>query len=306
MNWVSKIKHAVNDKISAAGIPPKTDWPQLYGGWPATDENGRDRTIAEIADRQWLYENSVQDSAAEVKFVRERFHALRGYWPTLLREDFCGTATVCAEWVKTGPESRALGFDLDAETLEWGAGNNLQLLSEEAQQRIMLVKADCSELETSDIDVLMALNFSYWLFMDRQKLGNYFKACCQSLSKDGILVLDAFGGSEAHELLTEDRECEGFIYQWEQASLNPVTMEMQCYLHFNFPDGSAMPKAFSYYWRVWSLPELSELLTEAGFAKPKIYWHEPQDDGAVKVGREARDFNDPDPGWICYLVCEAE
>jgi len=33
----------------------------------------------------------------------------------------------------------------------------------------------------------------------------------------------------------------------------------------------SLDRAFSYYWRMWTLPELQELLQEAGFVKVTVY-----------------------------------
>jgi hypothetical protein len=40
--------------------------------------------------------------------------------PKILREDFCGTAIVCAESVSRSVERKAIGVDLDLDVLEYG------------------------------------------------------------------------------------------------------------------------------------------------------------------------------------------
>ena len=47
---------------------------------------------------------------------------------------------------------------------------------------------------------------------------------------------------------------------------------MRCHIHFKFPDGSRIKNAFSYDWRLWTLPEVQELLAEAGFDRITVYW----------------------------------
>ena len=47
---------------------------------------------------------------------------------------------------------------------------------------------------------------------------------------------------------------------------------MLCHIHFSFPDGSKIKKAFTYDWRLWTLPEIRELLLEAGFQRATVYW----------------------------------
>ena len=70
-----------------------------------------------------------------------------------------------------------------------------------------------------------------------------------------------------------------FTYLWEQARYNPVTGYMRTHIHFEFPDGSRIRKAFSYQWRLWTLPEIRELLLEAGFHNPTVYSELMTDDG---------------------------
>ena len=43
-------------------------------------------------DKYLLYQNSVQNPAYEVNFMRRVYRKIRGRSPLLLREDFCGTA----------------------------------------------------------------------------------------------------------------------------------------------------------------------------------------------------------------------
>ena len=61
-------------------------------------------TMAEQADRYELYELSVQDVESEVIFLQDTFTSLRGRTAHLLREDFCGTASACCEWVRQGED----------------------------------------------------------------------------------------------------------------------------------------------------------------------------------------------------------
>lgn len=76
---------------------------------------------AKTADRHILYQLSVQDAAAEAGFLNRVFRKLRGREPESLREDFCGTALLCSEWVKYRNRT-AVGIDLDRSVLEWARG----------------------------------------------------------------------------------------------------------------------------------------------------------------------------------------
>ena len=55
---------------------------------------------ADLADKHALYEQSVQSTEFEYEFIDVNFRRIRGRTATLLREDFCGTAQMCCEWVR--------------------------------------------------------------------------------------------------------------------------------------------------------------------------------------------------------------
>ena len=264
------------------------------------------KTMAERADRHVLYEKSVQDVAVEYKFISKTFRKLRGRRPRHAREDFCGTANMCCEWVRRSKGNTAIGVDIDPEVLGWGRKNNLSRLKPDARLRISLIQQDVCKVKTAKpVDVVLAMNFSYQLFITRKKLGGYFRKAREALASDGILFMDAFGGYEAYREIKEKRKYKGFKYTWEHASYNPIDGNMLCHIHFGFPDGSKLKKAFTYDWRLWSLPELRELLDEAGFSKVTVYW----EDTDPKTGEGAGVYSpatvgDADPGWVCFLVAE--
>ena len=262
-------------------------------------------TQASTADRHNLYQESVQDVEAELDFVEETWNELRDRPAELLREDFCGTANTACEWVRRNSMHYAIGVDLDAEVLEWGELNNLAQLNDEQYQRITLYEENVLEVHTEPADIVLAMNFSYYLFLERHDLLAYFTRVFDEMEDDGILFLDAYGGYDAPREIKEERDCEDFTYIWEQATFNPIDSHMNCHIHFEFPDGSRLGRAFSYYWRLWTLPELQELLIEAGFADVTVYW-EGTDEETNEGNGIYRPSNqgDPDPGWVCYLVAE--
>ena len=106
-------------------------------------------------------------------------------------------------------------------------------------------------------------------------------------------------------MLRERTPYRGFTYIWNQAKYNPVTGEYLCHIEFAFPDGSRMPKAFTYDWRLWTLPELKELLVEAGFHNVTVYW-EGWDEKKQKSTGEFSPVTeaDADAGWLAYLTAE--
>ena len=264
------------------------------------------KTLAETADRHVLYEKSVQNVSSEYKFVSNTFRKLRGRRPRHVREDFCGTANMCCEWVRRSKDNTAVGVDIDPEVLAWGREHNLSRLKPDARLRISLIQEDVFRVKTDKpVDVVLAMNFSYQLFMTREKLGGYFRKAREALGKDGILFMDAYGGYDAPREIKEKTKHKGFKYIWEQASYNPIDGKMRCHIHFGFPDGSKMKKAFSYEWRLWGLPELRELLDEAGFSRVTVYWEETD----PKTGEGSGVYSpatvgDADPGWVAFLVAE--
>ena len=265
-------------------------------------------SMASTADRHQLYELSVQCAEAEVDFVDAAFKRLRKRKARLLREDFCGTANVCCEWVRRGRKRHAVGVDLDPEVLQWGRDNNLARLSDRQRERITLLQENVMDVRTEQPDIISAMNFSYWLLQDRALLKQYFQSVHAALKEDGVFFLDAYGGYDSHKEIVEEREIDdggkGFTYIWEQAAFNPITHAMQCRIHFAFPDGSEMRNAFSYHWRLWTLPEVRDLLAECGFRHVTVFWQ-----GWDKHGEPDGDFKpavnaDADAGWICYLAAE--
>lgn len=262
-------------------------------------------TQAETADRNILYQESVQDVEAEIDFVEQTWSELRKRPAELLREDFCGTANTACEWVRRSDRHYAIGVDRDGDVLRWGELNNISQLNVEEQARISLVQDDVINADVEIADIVLAMNFSYYLLMERAELLEYFESVYANLVDDGIFFLDAYGGYDAPKVLQEERECDGFTYIWDQASFNPVDSRMNCQIHYAFPDGSRIERAFDYYWRLWTLPEICELLDEAGFSQVDIYWEGTDEESGEGNGIfEPTEEGDPDPGWVCYVVAQ--
>ncbi|HET7175962.1 MAG TPA: class I SAM-dependent methyltransferase [Gammaproteobacteria bacterium] len=262
-------------------------------------------SLAERADRYDLYQRSVQDPSWEVGFMTDVFKGLRGRAPLSLREDFCGTALFACEWVKSHKDRRAFGVDLDPEVLAWSRAHNVAKLGRSAAQRLELLQADVLTARTPAVDVVAAFNFSYWVFKDRAGLRRYFEQVRNSLDADGVFMLDAFGGYDAFRKMREREDFGRFTYIWDQADYDPVTASTTCHIHYAFPDGSRLNQAFSYHWRLWTLPELRELLAEAGFRTHTVYWQgtDPKTGEGTDEFKPA-DRGDPDPAWIAYIVAE--
>jgi SAM-dependent methyltransferase len=261
----------------------------------------KSRLTAKTADKHLLYQLSVQDATVECDFIDRVFRRKRGRKPRTLLEHFCGTALVCGEWARRGPQRRATGVDIDPKVLAWGRKNNLAKLGD-AGERVTLLRQDVRDPVPQRFDAVSAMNFSYWIFRTRTEMRAYFAHVKKLLNKDGIFVLDAYGGWESQEIMQERRRIKGgFTYVWDQNQYDPITHEVVNYIHFEFQNGSKMMRAFEYHWRFWTLPELRELLAEAGFSDVNVYWDCSQKDTDEEDYRP-RSRAQNQPGWLAYLV----
>ena len=263
----------------------------------AAKRKAKNRYTAEGADRHELYELSVQSPEADVEFIVRAYREIRKKLPRFLREDFCGTALLCSEWVKQGPNYFAHGYDLDPDPVEWGKKRNLEPLGD-AADRVTVFLEDCRTPSDDLPDIRVAQNFSYSLFKTRAELLDYFKKAHETLADDGIFVMDMYGGPEATDEMEEEREIdEGFTYIWDQHEFFPGTGEFKCKIHFKFEDGTELRNAFEYDWRCWYMPEVKDLLLEAGFSKVGSYF---EGDGDFQPNERG----DNCAAWIAYLVAE--
>lgn len=266
-------------------------------------------TSAERADPLRLYELAVQSPEAEIDLVDRLYRGLRGRYARWLREDFCGTAAVASEWVRRRRLNHALGVDLDPKVLDWGRRHHRASLTRGQQRRLGLVQQDVLAVRSRPMDVILALNFSYWLLRGRRGLGEYFAGVREALAPGGVFILDAYGGYDSYRVITEERQLEApdlgpFTYIWDQAAYDPMSGRLVCHIHFAFPDGSRLERAFSYDWRLWSLPEIRELLDEAGFSRVTVYWQGWDEDGRPDGHFLPVHQGEPDAGWIAYLAAE--
>lgn len=261
----------------------------------------KSRLTAKTADPHLLYQLSVQDPKGEVGVLKRMFQKHRGRAPVSLREDFCGTALLCAEWVRDHKSHTATGVDIDKDVLAWGNEHNIQPLGELAR-RVKLLRQDVVKPVRTKHDIICAFNFSYWVFQDRRALRKYFEVVRAGLSQGGLFVADAFGGWEANESMREVSTVKGFKYVWDQDSFDPINGIAVNHIHFEFPDGTKLNEAFTYTWRHWTLPELQELMAEAGFSKVTVYWDVSEDLDVEDY--KPRKVAENQPGWIAYLIGE--
>jgi SAM-dependent methyltransferase len=265
------------------------------------------------ADPHALYQCAVQSPDAEIDFVDDTYKSLRGKRASTIREDFCGTAFTSCEWVRRRSTNTAFGVDLDKPTLDWGLAHNISQLKPDARARLHLLNDNVLSVATlAPVDIVLAMNFSYFIFKQRDLLRRYFAHVRQGLAHRGLFILDAYGGSDAFKELREKRPIKKgpqgigpFTYVWDQAHYDPITADTRCHIHFHLRDGSKINKAFTYEWRLWTLAEIREILEEAGFAKSTVYWEgtDPKTNGGNGDFQPA-EHGEADLGWICYIVAE--
>ena len=262
-------------------------------------------TMAQRSDRRLLYEDAVQCVDAEIDFVDDTYRQLRRRKAKWLREDFCGSANTSCEWVRRRRANHAIGVDLDADVQQWGCEHHIAELNAKARERIELINANVMEVSCAPVDIVLAMNFSYWIFKTRDLLRQYFQNVYDGLLDDGLFMLDAFGGPDAHREMRARTKLKRFIYIWDQEVYNPITGDMLCHIHFSFPDGSKIKNAFTYDLRLWTLPEIRELLLEAGFQRATVYWEGTDEETEEGNGEFApSEEGDADDTFLVYIVAE--
>jgi hypothetical protein len=265
-----------------------------------------------LPDLHHLYEASVQGVGTDLDFATRIFKKKTGRKPTDLREDFCGTAALACEWVKRSPQHRAWGVDIDQPTLDWGVAHNVTQLGPQAGE-LNLLCDDVLKVKTPRTDLLMALNFSYCVFKTRELLRTYFRRAYDALKSEGLFILDIYGGTEAISAKLEPRRVKActaadgtkipaFKYIWEQAEYNVIDHHVVNHIHFHIPRIGKIEKAFTYDWRLWTLPELQELLLEAGFKSAEVYLHDWTKDGTSDDIYRRRTTYENALGWVAYVV----
>jgi len=258
---------------------------------------------AKNADKHILYEKSVQAPVDDAHFFARYYKKYTGEPLRRFREDFCGTSILSCAFVKHHRDNRAVGVDLHGPTLDWARAHNVDELDASQQERIELIQGDVLEVRDPKVELTAALNFSYSVFKTRRELGRYFANAYRGLRPGGLFVLDAWGGGQSQFIMEERRRVENFTYVWDQADFDPISAEILCKIHFEFRDDSRMRNAFVYDWRLWTLPEMRELMEEAGFTDIHVLW-EGTDRKTMEgngVFRRVRRGGDEE-AWIAYVI----
>jgi len=255
-------------------------------------------------DKYEYYTRAVQSPDVDVEFLTDTYRDLRKKKPSSMREDFCGTFALSAEWVKFKKDNVAWGLDLDPEPLAYGHQHYFAKLKPEQQERLHILKRNVMIGTPEKVDIIAAMNFSYFIFKSRLLLKSYFKRAYAGLKNDGIMILDCFGGALCEEPNEEKRKIDEFNYFWDQKSFNPVTHEALFYIHFQRKGEPKRKKVFTYDWRMWSIPELRDILHEVGFKRTTIYWEGTGRDGEGNGVFTKTEKGDDSNAWVAYIAAE--
>ena len=267
-------------------------------------KNPQQRSDQPPFNKYALYQLAVQEPEADIEFIDETFAARFDRTPHTLREDFCAAAYLACEWVKHDDANRAWGVDLDPEPIAWGLANNAEGFNPSQSERLTLIEGDVLDVRHDPVEVIAAFNFSYYCLHTRIELLRYFTAAYRNLGPQGLFVLDIYGGPEAQALVEETTEHADFNYVWDQDEFDPIHSRMACYIHFEKPAGKRrMTRAFTYDWRLWTILEVREALSEVGFAATEIYWEGVEEktgegDGVFTLEENAENTE----SWIAYVV----
>lgn len=256
-----------------------------------------------LFDKYELYRKAVQSAENDVVFIRDTYKELKGKGARTFREDFCGTFALSTEWIKLNPRHEAVGIDLDPEPMAYGRQNYLIKMRPEQQRRMKLLEGNVLDPNLPKADIVAAMNFSYFCFKQREVLKKYFANVLKTLNKDGMFLVDIFGGSQCYDAIEDTIKHEGFTYYWDQTNFDPVTNEALFHIHFRVW-GKKIEQVFTYDWRIWSIPEIRDIMHEVGFRKTHVYWEGTAKDGTGDGNFTRVDHGEACQSWIAYIVGE--
>ena len=254
-------------------------------------------------DKYAYYLQSVQSPDEDVVFFEKTFRELTGRKAVTMREDFCAAAALSCAWAAYDPSHHSLGIDLDEEPIAYGRKNYLSKLGPEAQSRVKTFVRDVRARPQPEADLVVVCNFSFFCFKERAVLVDYLKGVYDSIKAPGMVLLDAFGGPACTEPNENETEHDEFSYFWDQDTFNPITHEAMYYIHFKLQgEEKRRERVFSYDWRMWSIPEIRDILAEVGFRKTVVYWEGSDEEGEGNGEFMPTEVGDDCESWLAYIV----
>ncbi|XP_073526102.1 uncharacterized protein [Phyllobates terribilis] len=323
--------------------PPKEDSQEEEEDDDDEEEQQHPNSDDALPSKFLLYQQSVQSPKGDISYLQKFFLMyVGGRMPLHLQEDFCGTAFLSTEWIRGDPRKTAVGLDFDIDALNWCLENNANNTDTDSHSRIFLFhgnvlqphEAKLVKSKTEDLikdvtlrdrddevlpprDIVCAFNYSCCCLHKRKELISYFKHCHNALStKGGIFVMDLYGGTSSEQALKLKRKFPNFTYTWEQEEFDIIERKTRISLHYQLHKSKRKIRhAFSYSWRLWSLPEIKDCLEESGF-KSVHFWIKEMPNvsemrstrgfGAARDDRyeEVSSFQQQD-AWNAYIVAVA-
>ncbi len=252
-----------------------------------------------------LYELCVQSPAELVSMLQSIHGGSKDRAPLVLGEDFCGSGATSIAWLKAASESNsvstshasprrtAVACDLDpvaiarlrnaAKSLSPGTSAKTPPLK--AIARDVVTGKPALDAKTAAADIVFVGNFSIGYIHTRQALVKYFKRSRSRLKRGGVVIIDTYGGATSHTTGSLKRKFKlpdgrTVHYTWQQRAANPITAMVENALHFRVEHKGEIiqdiPDGFVYHWRLWTVPELHDAMTEAGLRRIEVFDQVPQ------------------------------
>lgn len=243
------------------------------------------RATNEAAPSRWrLYEHCVQNIPMTLRMVEAMHAAGARSTARTLHEDFSGSAAFAHAWCSSGPKRSALAIDMDPEAHADG----------KAHARLKRLTADLARLprtipSPSKADVVYAGNFATCELHAREALVAYLSRARQRLTPGGVFVCDLYAGPGAwrtgdtrvvHPPLPE-LPTYRVAYTWRQREADLVNGLVSNAIDFEIVNARGVAvhelvNAFTYHWRLWSIPELRDAMAQAGFGEVDVYPDSPE------------------------------
>ena len=253
-------------------------------------------------DKYLYYKKAVQNPSEDISFFKKTFRSVYKKTPFTFREDFCGTFYLAYHWVKAHRQNKAIAIDIDQEPIKYGIKHHISQLSPSQKERLSVLNKNILTPRLPSAEIISVSNFSYFILKTKKEMLKYFKNAHKSLAKEGLFILDLVGGPDCEKLTEEETKHKDFSYFWDQDYFDPIQKIGHFYIHFKRKKERKQLKQFSYSWRLWTIPELKDLLQEAGFSNISVYWEQSDKKGYGTGVFKKQESGEACDCWIAYLV----